>query len=186
MGFIGTQSLSRFFIILISPVTETSKILFCRHPHGPAPSPTVPCSSRPTWTAPSSVVQHRHSIRQPSNTGSSPSFGAAYITWEQPSVVLPSAVASPAKKSLTRCFHAWRPSFGLAPPQGAWVLQPRTGRRRMNAPIRQRLSSRQHRAQPRSNLQLNDAGLAAGDDHLGAVIFRKSWFFSGRLTGMGW
>ena len=55
----------------------------------------------------------------------------------------------------------------------------------MNAPIRQRLSSRQHRAQPRSNLQLNDAGLAAGDDHLGAVIFRKSWFFSGRLTGMG-
>ena len=55
------------------------------------------------------------------------SHGAVCITWQEEPHRCFNTTASPAKKSLTWCFHMRRPSFGLAPLQGAWVLHSRTG-----------------------------------------------------------
>ena len=140
VGFIRNPT--RFFIILISPATETSKILFCRHPHGlhhhrqcrarrdshGLYRHRLHCTETQRNSLPTpTVVQALELPASHENNLHRYPTSACNTRQEQPSLVLPRTTASPARKNLTRCFHVRRPSFGLATPQGAWVLQPCTG-----------------------------------------------------------
>ena len=104
VGFIGNQSLSKFFIILISPTAEPSKILFCYHPHGLHHHRQRHARRDSRGLRHHRHAPHRNSVLQPSNTGNSPSFGVAYITQEQPSPV-----------PYSRLHHQlWRASHGAS------------------------------------------------------------------------
>ena len=103
-----TQSLSKFFIILISPTAEPSKILFCYHPHGlhhhrqrharrdsrglrhhRQHRTETQCCSLPTPVtvqALESPTSHRNSLHQCPTV-------ACITSYEEPHTVLPRAAA---------------------------------------------------------------------------------------------
>ena len=107
------------------------------------------------------------------------SYGVACNTCKNSPTRSLQVVCITSQANLTRYFHTQRPSFESTPQQSAWFLHPRTGRRRLNAPIKWPLSSRQHHARPWNNLQLNDAGLAALQEDFGWLTLTINSIFLG-------